>query len=103
MLEYPIYKHLIQFSNLVDKSGNLMIDPNSGLPTNMGATQNTKLPVASGEGATDAKTGEENKADDEEEHEGGERDLAYEGGGGDTQNTQTAKNATGNGAPANSS
>jgi hypothetical protein len=87
LLEYPIYKHLIQFSNLVDKNGLLMTDPGNGVSANLLANPAKVAGNGSGEAATDSKAVEEKKGDGEEENEGGEADLAYEGGGGDTQNT----------------
>ena len=42
MLEYPIYKHLIQFSSLIDKNGNLISDPNNGVAQKLGATEESK-------------------------------------------------------------
>jgi len=70
MLDYPIYKHLIQFSSLIDKNGNLLNDPNAALQS--------KPP-----GSEEAKgDGDRVGVDEEDEQkEGG----AYEGG--DTQNT----------------
>ena len=82
MLEYPIYKHLIQFSNLVDKNGVLITDQPNGVQPGLVA-QTAKPLNTVGDGVVTAV--EENKNEAEEQHEGGETDLAYEGGGGDTQ------------------
>lgn len=88
MLDYPIYKHLIQFSNLVDQNGLLLTTQSNGVSANPQGSQAAKaVASASGEVGTNSKAAEEKKGEAEENKEGGEAELAYEGGGGDTQNT----------------
>ena len=96
MLEYPIYKHLIQFSSLIDKNGNLLSDPYNGVPGQYGGSSQPKSNMngeeaKAGDNDSSKKKNEDDKDTPLWEGEGGEKDdFAYEGG--DTQNTQSAKN-----------
>ena len=70
MYEYPIYKHLIQFSQLVDKDGKLkeVPTPAAGLLTEEHKDQKNKL----GENARNEDQANAEKDDDKEAYEGGE-------------------------------
>ena len=69
MKEYPIYKHLIQFSNMVDSQGNFLED---GQGCEMKPKEETKKP--------------DEKSDEQEAvNEGGEGEQQnYEGGDSET-------------------
>lgn len=68
MLEYPIFKHLIQFSNLVDSKGNFLVEP---------------VPIGMPPKIEEIKHQDSNETS--QEKEGGDR-YTYEGGDGDSEN-----------------
>jgi hypothetical protein len=74
MYEYPIFKHLIQFSNLVDPNGKLMKGPD--MPPQ-------PLPVHHEYDDEEA----EDENNDDTEKEGGEKSI-YEGGDSEGGNNQ---------------
>lgn len=84
MYQYPIYKHLIQFSNLVDDKGELKsISENINLPSSTPAG-------AALEAARKAEKKDESDLKDSEENEGGEREptAQYEGGDPDQDSSE---------------
>ena len=81
MKKYPIFKHLIQFSNLVDTEGNFVAGAEIETKTAMIAQEEIKGPT----------NGELNGADDQEK----ESDGAYEGGESDQAEQVPKQNGTG--------
>ena len=82
MQEYPIYKHLVQFSNLVDENGNLQQVVMDETPANVNGGR-PNIQNARNDDEQEVNNGSQKSAS---QHEGGDVESlgsAYEGGDGE--------------------